>query len=306
MSDFNIEFEDNNTRAFIQLKKDSRTIGILLLFSYIISLLLIKILNLDLIFFYIFWLPIFLIACLRKIRTVKSMQFSEIKINFLDKCLFTGLSAVLMTFSCIVILVILTPFLTDRAINEANSMSKLITAPILTGGILAPIIEEIIFRGFLLQYLRRYGMFFALLCSTALFLLMHGGGFPLIIIVVGFMCGLLMLVTNNVIYPIILHMIQNLGILADADKIVVSNNNYYSVKLMICYIILIIFLYFLCLKNIRTRAVLFDFLKDLKEMKLNKDIELKKLAVFWGTEGMLLFVIYFGIPLLMSLLSWIL
>ena len=52
---------------------------------------------------------------------------------------------------------------------------------LLIGGVIAPLAEEIFFRGLLYGYLRRWGVYVAVTVSTLLFVLPHlaGAGFPL-------------------------------------------------------------------------------------------------------------------------------
>ena len=70
--------------------------------------------------------------------------------------------------------------------------------------------EEIIFRGVIFNGLRDKGNKFAVFASAGLFMLMHGGieqtVYPFI---VGCILGMVMLKTNNIIYPMIIHFLNN-------------------------------------------------------------------------------------------------
>lgn len=93
-------------------------------------------------------------------------------------------------------------------------------SPIFISGFISPIVEEVIFRGLILQFLKRYRALFVLINTTVLFLLMQEGGLPLIIVAVGLICGVLMQGINNMLCPIIPHMLQNQWILANLEKII--------------------------------------------------------------------------------------
>lgn len=83
-----------------------------------------------------------------------------------------------------------------------------------TLGILAPISEEIIFRGVIFNGLKEKGGKFAVLISGLFFMLMHLSinqcAYQLIM---GFVLGLLVLYTNSIISSFIVHFINNAGVL---------------------------------------------------------------------------------------------
>ena len=79
-----------------------------------------------------------------------------------------------------------------------------------TIAILPALLEEMIYRGYILRTLRSYGDGFAVLISALLFSLMHGNlrQIPFAFIV-GLFLGFLYVQTNNIWIPIVVHFINN-------------------------------------------------------------------------------------------------
>ncbi len=88
--------------------------------------------------------------------------------------------------------------------------------------ILPAICEELVFRGIIFNGLKQYGNMSAVFLSATLFMLVHSSVeqtvYPFF---VGIVLALLMLRTNNIIYPIILHFLNN-------AIVVVMNYIYYQ------------------------------------------------------------------------------
>ena len=83
----------------------------------------------------------------------------------------------------------------------------------LVGGIVAPAAEEIVFRGLLFGYLRRWGVPAAVLISTALFAAIHpGAALPVTQIVGGVVFAVAYQASKSLVAPMIIHMLGNLAI----------------------------------------------------------------------------------------------
>ena len=84
----------------------------------------------------------------------------------------------------------------------------------LVGGIVAPVAEEIFFRGILYGFLRRWGIVVALVLSTAAFAITHGlgHGFPLTQVVGGILFAVAYELEKNLTAPITIHCLGNLAI----------------------------------------------------------------------------------------------
>ena len=84
----------------------------------------------------------------------------------------------------------------------------------LVGGIIGPIWEEIFFRGIIFGFCRRWGVYTAVLISTALFVLPHYDGrhLPLTQIVGGVVFAVAYTKEKNLMVPITIHCLGNMTI----------------------------------------------------------------------------------------------
>ena len=83
----------------------------------------------------------------------------------------------------------------------------------LVGGIVAPVAEEIVFRGLIFGYLRRWSLSVAILVSTALFAAIHPGtAIPVTQIVGGIVFAVAYHTGKSLIIPIVIHILGNLAI----------------------------------------------------------------------------------------------
>ncbi len=83
----------------------------------------------------------------------------------------------------------------------------------LVGGIIAPLAEEIFFRGILYTFFRRWGVVCALAVSTAIFVALHAPhGIPFTQIIGGVVFALAYETTGNLTVPMTIHCLGNLAI----------------------------------------------------------------------------------------------
>lgn len=83
----------------------------------------------------------------------------------------------------------------------------------LTGGFIAPVAEELCFRGIIYTYFRRWGIPLALTASTAIFVVLHGPhGLPVTQIVGGIVFAIAYEISRNLMVPITIHALGNLAI----------------------------------------------------------------------------------------------
>ncbi len=81
------------------------------------------------------------------------------------------------------------------------------------GGLIAPIAEELCFRGVLYTYFRRWGVVIALIASTAIFVALHAvKGIPLTQMVGGIVFAIAYETSSNLTVPITIHTLGNLAI----------------------------------------------------------------------------------------------
>ena len=84
----------------------------------------------------------------------------------------------------------------------------------LVGGVIGPVWEEIFFRGIIFGFLRRWGLYAAILISSALFVLphYHGNQLPLTQIVGGIVFAAAYEKEKNLMVPITIHCLGNIAI----------------------------------------------------------------------------------------------
>jgi len=89
---------------------------------------------------------------------------------------------------------------------------------LVVGGILSPVAEEIFFRGLIYGYFRRWGMWTALLLSTAVFVMAHAifQWIPLPQIVGGILFAAAYEKEKNLMVPITIHVLGNMAIFSIA------------------------------------------------------------------------------------------
>lgn len=80
------------------------------------------------------------------------------------------------------------------------------------GGIVAPVFEEVVFRGLVFGYLRRWNVPAAVLVSTALFAAFHLPTIPVTQVVGGTVFAVAYQKGNSLMVPIVIHMLGNLAI----------------------------------------------------------------------------------------------
>ena len=84
------------------------------------------------------------------------------------------------------------------------------------GGLVAPIAEEVFFRGIVYGFLRRWGVLLALIGTTVIFVLAHAvtSRIPLTQIVGGIVFAVAYEVEGNLMVPITIHVLGNMAIFA--------------------------------------------------------------------------------------------
>lgn len=118
-------------------------------------------------------------------------------------------------------------YVTSSGGIKIDSLQDLILGTVCIA-VLPAVCEEILFRGIILSGLRRFGDTFAVFVSAALFMLMHQNpdqtAYPFLS---GLVIGFVYVKSGNLIYPIIIHFLNNFfNVLS--DFIVNSNSIYYE------------------------------------------------------------------------------
>jgi membrane protease YdiL (CAAX protease family) len=82
----------------------------------------------------------------------------------------------------------------------------------LVGGVIAPVSEEIFFRGIIFGFFRRWGFYAAILISTVFFVLPHGRHLPLTQIAGGIVFAIAYEKEKSLMVPITIHCLGNMAI----------------------------------------------------------------------------------------------
>jgi len=190
-------------------KKLSNKTAILFIFQIISLMIIIPILSKIGIYNhsngFIFNMAILLItACLLFPYNFKGMFLRKNKINILEGFLYIFLFFTIYWPLSIVIINLFSP------IYSVNiNLGEISLLVIILQGIIIPIVEEIVYRGILLESLRKYGDVFALVISALFFGMMHGSRIGHSFLA-GIFTGLLYIKSKNIVYSISMHIINNL------------------------------------------------------------------------------------------------
>jgi membrane protease YdiL (CAAX protease family) len=99
---------------------------------------------------------------------------------------------------------------------QLPSESSRLIAFLLTGVLIGPLAEEIFFRGILYGFFRRWGIPFAVILSTLLFVLPHapssGPAIPITQLIGGILFAVAYEIEKNLLVPITIHSLGNLAI----------------------------------------------------------------------------------------------
>lgn len=99
---------------------------------------------------------------------------------------------------------------TMKSSMEAATESSSTLSMFLYTGIVAPVAEELVYRGFVMRSLEKYGTFFAILFSSVLFGVMHGNLAQIFFaIAAGLVFGYLAM-EYSIIWSLLLHILNNL------------------------------------------------------------------------------------------------
>jgi membrane protease YdiL (CAAX protease family) len=93
--------------------------------------------------------------------------------------------------------------------NERNSITNSLGI-YLYYFIIGPIIEELLFRGGILEGLKKYGITFAIMAQALIFAFMHNNLMQIVLtLVAGILYGYIAVMTESVLVAILIHIINN-------------------------------------------------------------------------------------------------
>lgn len=164
--------------------------------------------------------------------------------------------------------------------------------------LLAPIFEELVFRGIILQNLRKYGNFFAVVVSALLFAIVHGNFAQTpFAFIVGVALALAVIETGSIVTSMIMHCIINsFSIIVNGIQLRFGDNianAVYFTYIGIAVILSVIALVLLIRRH---------FFNGLKSRYFNKDMPSSMaFSVFLKTPGFIIFLCFYLINMLTSL-----
>lgn len=235
--------------------------------------------------FYFVGFPIFL-WMMNKIpdgpkRRVKKMPFKHIVIAF-----FISMSATyILNLVSILINILIGLIKGSEVINPLEMVlgTSSIIPIIIFAGILSPIVEEIVFRGVLLDKLRGYGDKRAICFTAFAFALFHGNLSQFFYaFAIGLIFGYIAIKTNTIRYTVILHITINLFGSAIMPFLALSSNES-----------LMVLAGFIVIAFVVIGAILFNLVfKKIKLEAKESDLEIKvSRKLVYGNRGILLYYI---------------
>lgn len=233
--------------------------------------------------FYCIAFPIFLLK-MRKVPDgpkgeIKKMRYKDIILTFLISMAATYIFNIVGSMINMLIGLIKKTDIINPLENLVGGTS--IIPIIIFIGILSPIIEEIVFRGVLLNKLRRYGDKTAIYFTALTFALFHGNLSQFFYaFVLGLIFGYIAINTNTIKYTIILHIAINMFGSAIMPSLALSGNNILqtlSVVIMGLFMIIGTILFITKFKNVK-----------LESEEDNNYIKVKKKIIYANT-GIILY-----------------
>ncbi len=178
-------------------------------------------------------------------------------------------------------------FTAESSMELATSSSQTVSM-FLYAGIIGPIAEELVYRGFVMRALERHGKVLAILVSSILFGVMHGN-LPqsLFAFCVGLVLGYVA-IEYSLIWSIVLHILNNL-VLADLMSMALEGCSA-QVQNIVSYSVLGVFFVLGLIVVIRSRTALLTWIRE-------NMWEKPRMRWVMTTVAMLLFV---GLHLLMA------
>lgn len=164
--------------------------------------------------------------------------------------------------------------------------------------VFAPVCEEFIFRGMIMQNLRKYGDFFAVLLSSLMFGILHGNlAQTPFAFVVGLALGFTVIETGSIFIGMLLHcFINSISIIFSAIAYYggdgLSNRVYFLYMLVVCILAVISFV------SLKKK----NFFKGAAGRYFSESMPVPQaLNTFAKTPGFIIFVSFFSLAMLMSL-----
>ena len=163
--------------------------------------------------------------------------------------------------------------------------------------IVASLIEEIVFRGFLLQSLRRFGDQFAILISAIIFAAVHTNIHQFTTaFIMGLVLGFSVIITGSLWTGIIIHTLHNAYLLALGYAELGLPSSYYQITLFTVGIVLIT-IFVVSIINLARKS---DYIFDLKTQK-DSFTTSQKSKIYFSTFSMIIVIVLTIVQTLQSI-----
>lgn len=278
------------------LKKTSNKVGLLFIFQILSLMIITSILSKIGIYnqsngFIFNMSTVFIVAYLLFPCDFKGMFLRKNKINLLE-----GFLYIFLLFSIYWPLTIIITNLLSPIYSVNMDVGEVSLAIIILQGMVIPVVEEVVYRGILMENLKKYGDIFAVVISALMFGMMHGSRLPYTFLA-GIFMGILYIKSNSLVYPILMHIFNNLFFSLFIDLLEDVFNIYnmsiaYLILAIICMIVTSIS-YIIAKKN-NSKEIENIKICKIRDIFQNLKQDKEKYKVFFGEGGVIFaLVLYF-------------
>lgn len=233
---------------------------------------------------------ILIIACLLYPCDFRKMFFRKKKIDILDGVFHVFLFLSIYFPLTIIISSLLSPLYFISIVETQFTIGIFILQ-----GITIPVVEEIVYKGILLQNLRKYGDAFAIIISSLIFGLAHGFR-VLHSFAFGILTGILYVKSDKLSYPILFHLITDLfsmSLLFWINRFLPIENVYIGILILTIVSMVIAFILYIMTKRKKYPQIkeirVYQIKKILPELKKDKE----KYSIFFQEGGVIFAIMIF-------------
>lgn len=248
-------------------------------------------------------LPFLLCVAFMKIPLSEAFPFEKVKVGWgiiwilfgVGVCMFTNIPA-----NIIAILIESMGFSGTLPESVAPNTPFALVLNIIEIAVIPPLVEELAFRGVILSQLRKFGNGFAVLGSALLFAFYHGNFVQFTFtFFVGLILGFIMIRTNNLWIPIVIHALNNgLSLFFSLISDVMSEQAYEVMNVAIFYGLMLVGLVAFIILLLKKR---WCFQRRFQEFSLPFS---NRVVAFITNPGFIAFFVLFLLTALVSLETW--
>ena len=218
----------NDKLKKITLKELLSLIIVLFVIQYLLDTL--NIVHIDILWIYILIIFYFIFKLRIEILTIREDISDIFEWNLISTVLFVVILNIFLSYG----MLYLSNYILDIVPSFDSIFNSVLTTSFVATVFIAPISEELIFRGVFLNRLKLIvPTLFAVLVSSLMFASLHSYGSIFSAFVFGLSVSILYLKTDNIFVPILCHFLNNLFaeaiVIFDSNKILFTNNFVFSI-----------------------------------------------------------------------------